>query len=88
MGDVAERKLWDRYQDAYEDAIRNTSTEEAPWFVVPANKKWFSRLVVAAAMIDALERLDLAFPKVEGDALKELMGARAALLAETSKGKN
>jgi len=88
MSDVAERKLWDRYQDAYEDAIRNTSAKEAPWYVVPADKKWFSRLVVAAAMIDALEQLDLQFPKVEGDALRELKSARQALMAETPKGKN
>jgi PPK2 family polyphosphate:nucleotide phosphotransferase len=88
MGDVAERKLWNRYLEAYEDAIRSTSTPQAPWYVVPADKKWFSRLVVAAAMIDALERLDLQFPKVEGDALRELKGAREALLAEAPKGKN
>jgi PPK2 family polyphosphate:nucleotide phosphotransferase len=88
MNDVAERKLWDRYMQAYEDTIRNTSTKVAPWFVVPANKKWFSRLVVAAAMIDALERLDLQFPKVEGEALRELKDAREALMAEAPKGKN
>src|SRR5919197_539397 len=70
MGDVAERKLWDKYMDAYEDVIRNTSRDEAPWYVVPADNKWFARLVVAAAMIDALEDLDLKFPKVEGAALK------------------
>jgi PPK2 family polyphosphate:nucleotide phosphotransferase len=82
MGDVAERKLWDEYMEAYEDVIRNTSREEAPWYVVPADNKWFARLVVAAALVDALESLDLHFPKVEGAALKELEQARAALLAE------
>jgi PPK2 family polyphosphate:nucleotide phosphotransferase len=87
MGDVGERKLWERYMECYEDTIRHTSTKDAPWFVVPANKKWFSRLVVAAAMIDALERLDLQFPKVEGAALEELKKAREALTAEASKGK-
>jgi PPK2 family polyphosphate:nucleotide phosphotransferase len=87
MGDVAERKLWDRYMAAFQDAIRKTSTAEAPWFVVPANKKWFSRLVVSAAMIDALERLDLHFPKVEGAALEELKRAREALVAEEARGK-
>ena len=82
MGDVAERKLWDEYMAAYEDMIRNTSRDEAPWYVVPADNKWFARLVVAAAMIDALEALDLKFPKLEGATLKELERTRAALLAE------
>jgi PPK2 family polyphosphate:nucleotide phosphotransferase len=79
MGDIAERELWDKYMDAYQDMIRATSREEAPWYVVPADHKWFARLVVAAAMVDKLERLDLEFPKVEGQALKELLEVRAAL---------
>jgi PPK2 family polyphosphate:nucleotide phosphotransferase len=82
MTDIAERKLWDKYMDAYEDAIRATSREEAPWYVVPADHKWFARLVVAAAMIEALETLDLEYPKVEGKALEELQQVRAALVAE------
>jgi PPK2 family polyphosphate:nucleotide phosphotransferase len=82
QADVAERKLWDRYMVAYEDMIRQTSTTEAPWFVIPADHKWFSRLAVAAIMVDALERLDLHFPAVEGAALTEMMEARKALLAE------
>jgi PPK2 family polyphosphate:nucleotide phosphotransferase len=82
MGDVAERNLWDQYMDAYQDMIRNTSADHAPWYVVPADNKWFARLVVAGAMVDALERLDLHFPKVESAALAELMKARKALLAE------
>ena len=82
MGDVAERKLWGKYMAAYDDLIRQTSRPEAPWFVVPADNKWFTRLVVAAAMVDALDRLDLAFPKVEGRALKELHKVRKALKAE------
>jgi PPK2 family polyphosphate:nucleotide phosphotransferase len=82
MTDIAERKLWDKYMDAYEDAIRATSREEAPWYVVPADHKWFARLVVAAAMIDALDALDLEYPKVEGKALVELQQVRAALVAE------
>jgi PPK2 family polyphosphate:nucleotide phosphotransferase len=82
MSDVTERKLWDRYADAYEDMIRHTATAEAPWYVVPADNKWFARLVVAAAVIDALDRLDLAFPKVTGAALRELKQTRAALLKE------
>jgi PPK2 family polyphosphate:nucleotide phosphotransferase len=82
MGDVAERKLWDKYMDAYADMIEHTSTDEAPWFVVPADNKWFTRLVVAAALVDALDGLKLEFPKVEGKALKELEQARKALTAE------
>jgi len=82
MGDVAERKLWDRYMEAYEDMIRHTSTREAPWYVIPADNKWFARLMVAAAMIDTMEKLDLEFPKVEGAALREMMKVRKALLAE------
>jgi PPK2 family polyphosphate:nucleotide phosphotransferase len=79
MDDVAERELWPKYMDAYGDMIRATSREEAPWYVVPADHKWFARLVVAAAMIETLEKLDLEYPKVEGDALKELQKVRAAL---------
>lgn len=82
MGDISERKLWPKYMDAYEDMIRETSTPEAPWFVVPADNKWFTRLVVAAAIGEAIERLDLEFPKVEGKALKELTAVRDALKAE------
>lgn len=80
--DVAERKLWDRYMAAYEDMIRNTATKDAPWYVVPADNKWFARLVVAAAMVDALERIDPQFPKLDAAALRELRKARAALEAE------
>jgi PPK2 family polyphosphate:nucleotide phosphotransferase len=86
--DVAERALWDRYLDAYEDAIRNTATEDAPWFVVPADHKWFTRLVVARAMIDALQAIDPQYPKVEGAALAELEKVRSALLAENPKKKS
>src|SRR5690606_27266237 len=62
MGDVAERALWDRYMDAYEDMIRHTATPEAPWHVVPADKKWFTRLVVARTIVDKLEKLNPQFP--------------------------
>ncbi|WP_137043801.1 polyphosphate kinase 2 family protein [Pseudolabrys sp. FHR47] len=82
MGDVAERKLWPQYMAAYEDAIRETSTPEAPWYVIPADKKWFTRLAVAGALVDALENLKLEYPKVEGAALEELEKAKAALKAE------
>jgi PPK2 family polyphosphate:nucleotide phosphotransferase len=82
MGDVAERKLWHKYMTAYEDMIRATSRPNAPWYVVPANNKPFARLVVAKAMIEALEKLDLKFPKVDPAALKEMEKVRKALLAE------
>jgi PPK2 family polyphosphate:nucleotide phosphotransferase len=82
LGDVEERKLWPKYMAAYEDAIRNTSTRQAPWFVVPANKKWFTRLVVASAMVEALERLNPQFPKADDELLKRLQDVRQALQAE------
>jgi hypothetical protein len=67
---------------AFEDTIRHTSTPEAPWFVVPADHKWFSHIVVAAAIAQALQRLDLDYPKVTGKALKDLKKAAKALKAE------
>jgi PPK2 family polyphosphate:nucleotide phosphotransferase len=79
MDDVDDSKLWDQYMDAYEDAIRNTATAEAPWYVVPADQKWFAWLMVAAAIADAMERLDLRFPMVKGKALAELERVRQAL---------
>jgi PPK2 family polyphosphate:nucleotide phosphotransferase len=82
MGAVAERKHWDEYMASYEDLIRQTSRPEAPWFVVPADNKWFTRLMVSAAVVDAMERLKLEFPKVEGKALKDLEKVRKALKAE------
>jgi PPK2 family polyphosphate:nucleotide phosphotransferase len=83
MGDVTERKLWPKYMDAYEDAIRETSRDYAPWHVVPADNKWFTRLVVASAIAEAMENLELEYPKVEGKALKELQGVRKALEKES-----
>jgi PPK2 family polyphosphate:nucleotide phosphotransferase len=82
MDDVNERKRWGEYMAAYEDMIRATSIPSAPWYVVPADHKWFARLVVAAAVIEALERLELDFPKIEGAALKEMRKVREALEAE------
>jgi PPK2 family polyphosphate:nucleotide phosphotransferase len=82
MNDVTERKLWPKYMAAYEDMIRATSRPEAPWYVVPADNKWFTRLVVAAALVEALDRLKLDYPKVEGKALAELKKAGRALKAE------
>jgi PPK2 family polyphosphate:nucleotide phosphotransferase len=85
MGDVTERKLWPKYMDAYEDAIRETSRDYAPWYVVPADNKWFTRLVVASAIAEAMENLKLEYPKVEGKALKELQGVRKALEKESDR---
>ena len=78
--DTAEREHWDEYMEAYEDVIRNTATKESPWYVVPADNKWFTRLVVAAAVVEALASLRLAYPKVGPDKLKDLAGAKKALL--------
>ncbi len=77
--DIHERKYWDDYQDAYEDMIRNTATKYAPWYVVPADNKWFSRLVVSTVIVDALESLDLAYPKVDEKKRKELQAAKKLL---------
>jgi PPK2 family polyphosphate:nucleotide phosphotransferase len=82
MEDIAERKLWDKYMACYEDMIRNTSRAEAPWYAVPADNKLFTRLVVASAVVDAMERLNLQYPVVRGAALKEMQNVRKALLAE------
>jgi PPK2 family polyphosphate:nucleotide phosphotransferase len=79
--DVKEREHWDDYMEAYEDMIRNTATKAAPWYVVPADNKWFARIVVAAAIIDALDSLDLKYPKADGRKLKELAAAKRALQA-------
>jgi PPK2 family polyphosphate:nucleotide phosphotransferase len=82
--DINERRFWDDYQNAYEDMIRNTATKHAPWYVVPADNKWFTRVVVAAAVIDTMASLNLAYPKVGQDKLKELAAAKRALLAKNS----
>ncbi len=78
--DMNERGYWDEYMDAYEDMIRHTATEEAPWYVVPADNKWFTRAVVAAAAIETLADLNLKYPAVGEDKLKELAAAKAVLL--------
>ncbi|SRR5579872_5170666 len=77
--DIREREHWDDYMKAYEEMIQHTSTKEAPWYVVPADNKWFTRLVVAAAIVETMEGLKLAYPKVEGAKRKELLAARASL---------
>jgi PPK2 family polyphosphate:nucleotide phosphotransferase len=77
--DMAERQYWDEYQDAYEDMIRNTATKGSPWYVVPADNKWFTRVVVGAAIVDTLASLDLAYPKVDKKRLEEIARARTLL---------
>jgi PPK2 family polyphosphate:nucleotide phosphotransferase len=81
MADVTERRRWDDYMAAYEDMIRGTSTDDAPWYVVPADHKHVAWVVVSAAIVDALEKLKLEYPKIEGKALKELKDAERALRA-------
>jgi len=80
--DAKERGYWDAYSEAYEDMIRKTATEHAPWYVVPADNKWFSRVVVAAAVIEALDSMKLKYPAVGEAKLKELASVRQALLNE------
>jgi PPK2 family polyphosphate:nucleotide phosphotransferase len=84
--DIQERQHWGAYMRAYEDMIRHTATPHAPWYVIPADNKWFTRMVVAEAITDALENLDLSFPKVGAVQRKELAAARAALEAEKGPG--
>ena len=82
MADVAERKLWPRYQAAYQDMIRHTSTKEAPWFVVPADHKWFARVVIGSVIVSTLESLNLRFPRVDKASLEEFAKVRKALESE------
>jgi PPK2 family polyphosphate:nucleotide phosphotransferase len=83
IGDAAERSHWKAYMSAYEDMIRNTSTPEAPWYVVPADHKWFTHAVVAGAIVHALEGLHLAYPEVGPARQKELRAARRALVRKS-----
>jgi PPK2 family polyphosphate:nucleotide phosphotransferase len=84
--DVKERGFWDDYMKCYEDMIRHTATPESPWYVVPADNKWFTRLVVAASVVDTLHGLNLAYPKVSDAQRKELQAAKEIL--EKKKGKD
>ena len=81
-GDVQERGFWKEYMTAYEDAIRRTASPEAPWHVIPADNKWFTRLAVAAVIVDAFWKLKLAYPRVDDAKRKELTLAREALMRE------
>jgi len=82
MADVKERGYWKDYQEAYEEMIQNTATKHAPWYVVPADNKWYTQLIVASAVIAALEELDLSFPKADKEKKKELDTVRDSLLRE------
>src|ERR1700761_8506755 len=82
MADISERALWAKYQAAYQELIRHTSTPAAPWYVVPADHKWFARVVIGSTIVSALERLDLKFPKVDAAELEEFAKVREALEQE------
>ena len=82
MADVQERTFWKDYQEAYEEMIQQTAGKHAPWYVVPADNKWFTRLFVAAAILEALNALNLSFPDVEKPKRKELAAVRASLLGQ------
>ena len=80
--DIREREFWNDYQDAYEDMIRNTASEDAPWYVVPADNKWFTRIVVSSVIVETLESLELAYPTVDETKRREVDGAKKLLLAK------
>ncbi len=86
MGDITERALWPRYMAVYQDIVRHTSTGIAPWHVVPADHKWFARVVIGSTIIAALDKLDLKFPRVDSASLQEFKQVREALLAEATGG--
>ena len=87
FGDLEERTRWDDYMAAYEDAIRNTAAEHAPWYVVPANNKWYARLVIASALDDALQRIDPKFPEVTEEDRRRMQEHRTALAREAKEGR-
>lgn len=82
LGDIAERKLWDKYQAAYQDLIHHTSAKHAPWMVVPADHKWFARVVISSAIVSAMEKLDLRYPAVDKSDADALKKVREALVKE------
>jgi PPK2 family polyphosphate:nucleotide phosphotransferase len=87
MGDVSERALWPRYQAVYQDIVRHTATSFAPWYVVPADHKWFARVVIGSVIVAALERLDLHFPRADKASLREFKEVREALEREGKGGR-
>ncbi len=88
IGDIEERKLWEHYMAAYEDMICRTSTAEVPWYVVPADHNWFTRLIVAGTIVKALEKIDPQFPAFDGKALAEMRVVRKALQNERTDRKS
>jgi PPK2 family polyphosphate:nucleotide phosphotransferase len=86
MADVAERALWNRYMAVYQDIVRHTSTEVAPWHVVPADHKWFARVVIGSAIVSTLDTLNLRFPRADKGSLQEFKQVRMALLEEGKGG--
>jgi len=86
MADIAERALWGKYQAAYQEIVRHSSTAMAPWYVVPADHKWFARVVIGSTIVSALEKLDLKFPKVDKGSLDEFKQVRKVLLEEGKDG--
>jgi PPK2 family polyphosphate:nucleotide phosphotransferase len=87
MNDIAERELWPRYMAVYQDIVRHTSTSVAPWYVVPADHKWFARLVIGSTIVSTLEALDLRFPRADAASLQEFKQVREALESE-GEGRN
>jgi PPK2 family polyphosphate:nucleotide phosphotransferase len=85
MADVSERALWNKYQAAYQEMVRHTSSHAAPWYVVPADHKWFARVVIGSAIVSALDGLDLKFPKVDAASLEEFKQVRKALENEDKR---
>jgi PPK2 family polyphosphate:nucleotide phosphotransferase len=85
MADIAERGLWNRYQAVYQDLVRHTSTAVAPWYVVPADHKWFARVVIGSAIVSTLDTLNLRFPRADQASLQEFKKVRKALLEEGRK---
>ena len=82
VSDLKSRRNWDKYTSAYEEMIQNTAKKHAPWYVVPADNKWYTRMVVAAAIIKTIDNLDLHYPKVIGEQLHALNEAREQLMNE------
>ena len=85
MADIAERALWNRYQAVYQDIVRHTSSAVAPWYVVPADHKWFARVVIGSAIVSTLDTLNLRFPRADKASLQEFKKVRKALLEEGRK---